>query len=257
MQEKNKINADMEKYKAEMMKLYNQKRSAAPEFRKEISGKTAPAAEKNCTDKAETEEKMRPPVTEMPCGECSGEQTEERTISDEKCRFPTADELIKMDSSCDTCESSGDTDGESAVQTMAQGYDHLPDTRFDKHMQGNYEQYSDDGDGAFPEEYGEGYIQVEVTDCNDGAPVAGAAVAVLKKINGGDTLKALLTTDSGGVTEAFALEVADTADHKRPYEEYMVTVFKEGYYSVNMLTVPVFDTIRSIQPVELCSINME
>lgn len=305
MQEKKNMDAAMEKYKAEMMSLYNRKRPDAPvtEFRKEVPEKKetvpdkkqyVPKAEhihenncgvlpeteytcgENCVKTEEKEEFMRPPMPEIPYdskqhdGECreecpekdynSGESSAAEPASEEDCKFPTAEELIKMDCGCDD---------EKTVHTMAQGgHGDIPDTRFDtgtEHMQGNYDLYPEEenrqedmyGNGCGTALTGEGYIQVEVTDGSDGSPIAGAAVAVLKKMWDHDTLEVMLATDSGGMTEAFALPAAERGKGRKPYEEYMITVYKEGFFSVNMLSVPIFDTIKSIQPVEMSRIIRE
>lgn len=285
MQEKNNLDAVAEKYKAEMMRLYSKKRSepaAAEHIEKEvyISGQKNDSGEKNtfavpenlpcgCKDTKENDKFMVPPMPDIPYNGdiCSTKEVPEEKnnteihTDNEKCRFPSAEELIRMDSG----------NNEEAVPAtnmntrQTEGY--VPDTRFDTgmdnwHMQGNYELYEEDEQCApdsseadnndmCPGKNGQGFLQVEVTNSSDGSPVAGAAVAVLRKAWDMDILETMMFTDSNGMTEAVGLEVTYKENDPRPYDEYMITVYKEGFYSVNMLSVPIFDTIKSIQPVEM------
>ncbi len=242
MQEKKDIGSMAEKYKAEMMRIYNSnKPSAAAEHQK------IPQTENVCESCAEHTEKFAaPPMTGIPY----------ENVTEEVCKFPTAEELIKAD--CDSC---GDS---TAVETMSQCFgESIADTRFDSernaedHMQGNYDQYSDDeaNDETYScytsEMIGKGCIQAEVTDAEDGSPIAGAVVAVLRKAEDSDILVEMLVTDSRGMTETAELPTAVSPEGSKPCSEYMITVMKKGFYSINMLTVPIFDTIRSIQPIEM------
>lgn len=205
-----------------------------------------------------------------PCEKAEKDCASERSQSP---KFPTAKELISMDGS-------GDSDGkdaEKAVPASAMQENdssRLPDPRFesegnvpdniennDGHMQGNYNFRSEpDGDNTDEPEHsdpemsaGHGYLQAEVTEQGSGSPISGAAVVVVRRIGDYDSLEAILTTDSHGMTESLELAVpcVSSVQNGDPCEEYMVTVYKEGFYSVNMLPVPVFDTIKSIQPVEM------
>ncbi len=249
MQEKKNIDNMAEKYKEEMMRIYNTKHPAPQP--KPVPAKPAPAVP------AKEEVYICEPNGD-PLGSAVPEQepmsAPEVSAPEADCKFPTAEELMKLD--CGVCE---ETD--EAVPTM----NLTSDTRFDSgencHMQGNYDSYTEEESGCgscaedFQEEKhsGKGYIQAEVT-C-DGEPVAGAAVAILKKVWDSDILIAILATDSNGMTEAIPLPI--TADDGKPYEKYMITVYKEEHYSVNMLPVPVFDTIKSIQPVEMTKAGKE
>lgn len=293
MQEKKNLDAVAEKYKEEMMRIYSKKRpenvrQETGDKKEEPCGSSAAAHEGKCSehsvtdvpkmqpsfevcgDKKEAEVLMRPPMPHIPYNDrdsCEPEEPseekdhDEKAPADENCRFPTAEELIKLDCGCDE---------EKAVPTASMNNfrdtGETMDTRFDSagspdHAQGNYIQYSedekgyesgnDDVCGIYPNETGHGYLQVEVTDSASGAPIAGAYVAVIKKIWDSDILQAMLITDSQGMTEAMELAVSVSEDRARPYDEYMVTVYKDGFYSVAMLPVPIFDTIKSIQPVEM------
>lgn len=115
---------------------------------------------------------------------------------------------------------------------------------------------NDDTDNA-PDMKGTGYLQVEVTTGDGAVPVPKAAVIVTQEINGQSYLVTMKLTDRSGTTDVIPLpaplasfsEAPDPAE--RPFSEYNVTVYKKGFYTVPEVTVPIFDTVKSIQPVAL------
>ena len=233
---------------------------------------------------SEKNEKPHKPC-DVPEESCSQKSSE----PDSKPKFPPAEELISMD--CMECDDEASKSGseERAVPAAAmqrQEDSRIPDARFesegnrpdgmedtdnnDGHMQGNYnfptgDNGEADSDDLEPDRLrgqrnsrnsgGQGYFQAEVTEQGSGAPISGAAVVVVRKLGDYDSLEMVLTTDSKGMTESIALSVpnvpANPDNGSDPCGEYMITVYKEGFYSVNMLPVPIFDTIKSIQPVEM------
>lgn len=108
-----------------------------------------------------------------------------------------------------------------------------------------------------PNMNGKGYLQIEVTAADGAIPIEGATVIVTQKINGMDSLVSMAVTDDNGATAPVALSAPpqslseSPAPSERPYSEYNVGVYKKGFYSIPKLTVPIFDTIKSIQPVSL------
>lgn len=115
------------------------------------------------------------------------------------------------------------------------------DSNSQAHGQGNYE---------FTEQQeispaGEGCLKLEVTA--DGKPVDCAICAVFRTSGDGDVLVATFFTDERGETEAITLPVPDLD------EKYTVSAAKEGFFTVRGVEVPIFDSIKSIQPIELKS----
>ena len=330
MQEKKKLDDMAERYKEEMMRIYNKKRAAessAQEDRSDGKRSHTPETQPECSEENpadvskdmicenkerfcgdepvhnthDDEKLMHPPMPKIPhegnkkspeknSGDKKTEPSAAESCSDEESKFPTAEELINMDS---------DMEDEQAVPAAAmqrQEHHSAPDARFesngsdvddtdnmdgmnnDGHLQGNYN-FNSEPDAEYEKEMedfesveyshrrnfrrtaGQGYLQAEVTDQGDGSPISGAAVVVVRKLGDSDSLETILTTDSKGMTESISLDVPDTPGHRgmntgsEPYEEYMITVYKEGYYSVNMLPVPIFDTIKSIQPIEMTRVG--
>ena len=104
---------------------------------------------------------------------------------------------------------------------------------------------------------GQGYLQIEVTTASGAIPVRDATVIITERTNGDESLIGMVITDENGTTPIVPLpappqslsEAPDPAE--RPYSEYNISVYKKGFYSIPQLTVPIFDTIKSIQPVSV------
>lgn len=105
---------------------------------------------------------------------------------------------------------------------------------------------------------GTGYLKVRVYSASGAFPVEGAAVLVYD--SDGD-LTSSLRTDSSGLTETIPLpappaslsQTPDTA--ALPYTVYTVTASKDGFGLVEDFSVPVFDSITSIQGVNMIPLS--
>lgn len=291
MQDKNKLDNMAEKYKEEMMKLYKSKRkevqtasvtSSIPAVAEHNEKRKATSeVEEQKTEReivinppVNTEQLINPPMPKIPMD--YGKGTEEAAAQlTGKSKFPTAEEIMQS---------------ETAVQTIAtittdprfEPVEQFP------HNQGNYnydapealeelEDYIDDiipdidypdrdtdledlfdDDNSIPSDMkGTGYLQIEVTTGDGTTPVPKAAVIVTQEINGQSYLVTMKLTDRSGATDVIPLpapsanfsEAPDPTE--RPFSEYNVTVYKKGFYTVPEVTVPIFDTVKSIQPVSL------
>ncbi|MDR0947558.1 MAG: hypothetical protein LBM87_07455 [Ruminococcus sp.] len=103
-----------------------------------------------------------------------------------------------------------------------------------------------------------GYLSVQVTTANRAIPVADAMVLVTEELpSGGTNLIRMLITDESGYTEAIPLPVPVYDLNKypdpktKPYRDYRVHVFADGYYIVPNIQVPIFSGVKSLQPVYL------
>lgn len=242
-------------------------------------------AETHNTDVPNTDTKKlsNPPMPEIPMDYGKGaEEAVKQLIG--KSKFPTAEELLQAETSAQKVEAI------AAIVTITtdprfEPAEDLP------HNQGNYnydapepledledyvediipdidypdrntdlEDIFDDDDNDIvnaPDMKGTGYLQVEVTTGDGAVPVAKAAVIVTQEINGQSYLVTMKLTDRSGATDVIPLpapsasfsEAPDPAE--RPFSEYNVTVYKKGFYTVPEVTVPIFDTVKSIQPVAL------
>ena len=289
MQDKNDINAMAKRYKEEMMLAYSKKRiggdppGTVPKAPKQEAKKEekeqhipipAPAPkikqiENEAVHRSQQDEKKpgkdldHPPMPVIPKMEAVSDKGEEScqkkdtdcpsmpelqtadNVEDtgKKWKFLTAEELIKRDA-----EAAGDNNTDIAADTSESTYTEAPE-----HNQGNYD-FPTAPDKEYEKEVedfisgdGEGYLQVEVTCGESGSPIEGAAIAVTRQSGDMDTLAATLITGADGCTEAVTLPANG--------DKYMVTVYKEGFFTVRELEVPIFDTIKSIQPVTMTEIG--
>lgn len=99
-----------------------------------------------------------------------------------------------------------------------------------------------------------GLLAVNVTTAKGALPIAGAHISVTDE-NG--AIMAFLTTDISGKTHAISLptppeSLSENPENTlKPYAAYNVLVTAEGFYPVEVLKIPIFDTVQSIQPIDL------
>lgn len=231
------LDAMAKRYKEEMMRLYCRKpegkaaETPAPSTKTEDKPPAPPAAllkieEDISGNSAISEERMEklmhPPMPEIPQ---SAREKPRSVVSAAAQKFPPADDILaelpKFDSGQGNYEFTENTGGES-------------DPEYQKEMQ------------AFNAETdcGTGFLQIEIA-CEKGEPVDGALAAVTLC----DALIATLFSGADGVTEAAELPVPQNG------EKYAVTVYKEGFFTVHNLDVPVFSGIKSIQPVTMAYVK--
>lgn len=103
------------------------------------------------------------------------------------------------------------------------------------------------------DESGVGYLQFRVFTAGGAFPVEDAHIYVSS--DNGDVVHSL-TTDSGGLTRKVALAAVPKGQslapgNDKPYSTYNVVITKNGYRTVEDINVPIFDSVTSIQPVEL------
>lgn len=239
MQDKS-LDAMAKKYKEEMMRLYakhpegtNAVQTAAPAAQEvtakpceeTVSGTSQQPREQ--TETQDVERLMHPPMPTIPN---VSPKSEEKVVENaQKSKFPTPEELM----------ASAEPQSEAAETAQSEAAPRFDSTN-DGHEQGNYE-FTEAERNVFPD--GEGYLKLEVT--GGGQPLDCALAAVFRVTDGGDVLTATFFTDSKGETEVITLPVPSLD------ERYTVTVAKEGFFAVRDLEVPIFDSIKSIQPVEL------
>lgn len=221
-----------------------------------------------------------PPMPEIPAEYPDAGVKKEAPQSSSSSKFPTADEILRSESAAEPVRtpppSSAARESRSALQ--------------EEHNQGNYsaasphnadmdgssgdmqlnESYPDentdfsavDSNDVFasenpPDMSGQGYLQIEVTTASGAIPVRGATVIISESTDGVDSLIGMVITDENGTTPIVPLSappqsLSESPDPlEKPYSEYNISVYKKGFYSIPKLTVPIFDTIKSIQPVSV------
>lgn len=108
-----------------------------------------------------------------------------------------------------------------------------------------------------PDVSGVGYIKAEVTTGGGAVPIENAVVLITKKENGKTYLLKMLISDESGSTETVALPApnvsfSETPDPtEKPFANYYISAYADGFYAENDMEVPVFSGVKSIQPIAL------
>ncbi|MDE6763689.1 MAG: hypothetical protein K2J73_08435 [Oscillospiraceae bacterium] len=145
----------------------------------------------------------------------------------------------------------GDTSDVSELRKINESY---PDKNTDFSAVDTGEDFSNENP---PDMSGQGYLQIEVTTASGAIPVRDATVIITESNNGEESLIGMVVTDENGTTPIVPLpappqSLSEAPDpSEKPYSEYNISVYKKGFYSIPQLTVPIFDTIKSIQPVSV------
>jgi hypothetical protein len=105
---------------------------------------------------------------------------------------------------------------------------------------------------------GIGYLRTQVYASNRAIPIEGALVLITEVKPGGRTdLVRMLVTDESGYTDTVPLSVPvydldNFPDpNKKPYRDYRLSVYKEGYYIVPEVKIPIFAGVKSLQPIQM------
>ena len=104
-------------------------------------------------------------------------------------------------------------------------------------------------DPALPKRAYTGFIRVHTVTAEGARPVAGAAVTVVRFVDGEPELTALQTTDDSGETETLTVPAPPpSSDQRHPASFlYDISVQAEGYYREHSTDVPVFPGVTSVQ----------
>jgi hypothetical protein len=105
---------------------------------------------------------------------------------------------------------------------------------------------------------GIGYLRTQVYASNRAIPIEGALVLITEVKPGGRTdLVRMLVTDESGYTDTVPLSVPvydldNFPDpNKKPFRDYRLSVYKEGYYIVPEVKIPIFAGVKSLQPIQM------
>lgn len=254
MQDKS-LDAMAKKYKEEMMRLYAGNQSNMRQNAPQANAVTTVSQQKASVQagsekRTDTERLMHPPMPKIPAAAQNSEQEHSENSAEnmQKSKFPSPDELVASEITQNMVKNTVQNTAQNAVQDTApsavQNASQCKTApRFDNdHEQGNYDFTEAEHDRELFRD-GEGYLKLEVTAV--GQPVDCALAVVSRFTDSGDVLVATFFTDAKGETEVMTLPVLGLD------ERYAVTVAKEGFYTVHNLEIPIFDSIKSIQPVEL------
>lgn len=234
---RNNVNAMAERYKAEMMKMYSH--SPDKEAKKQTPIKENKPKEIP-VNKPLAEKKHIPPEREI--------------IEDSPPpKFPSPDEIL-------AAEREGFPPPAVAVMSSSIGQGNYSSAESDtiqeeKNSGTVYD--TNEKEQPFDEMTGKGYVKAEITTAGGALPVENAIVIITRRENGQTMLVRMLVTDSSGVTALAELPAPDIIysenpdPESKPFAEYILSISAEGYYAVPEIVLPVFTTVKSIQPVSL------
>lgn len=217
---------------------------------------------------ADYQNRKNPQSTQSPS---SAETAEETAAAAASSKFPTAEEILRSENSAEgTSAKPSDNHNQGNYNAAGQPTsmaDNTGTSAGDERINESYPDENTDFSSVDtgenfasenpPDMSGQGYLQIEVTTASGAVPVRDATVIITEQTDGLDSLIGMVITDENGTTPIVPLaappqsfsESPDPAE--RPYSEYNISVYKKGFYSIPKLTVPVFDTIKSIQPVSV------
>lgn len=257
MDSKDQIESMARKYKEEMLRMYKKSGGTADKNVKSIT----PTRDKETTPSIKPQE--RASVEKKEPSESPKEVYRKEIVntSDEKpkmAKFPTPEEIMRKES----------VESEGNVPVMPKTRENTvsePDN-----FQGNYnsEEFSDLNDKLEPRYKGEeteispdvsgtGYIKAEVKTGSGAVPIENAVVLITRKKNGKNYLLKMLITDESGSTETVSLPApnasfSETPDpSEKPFADYYISAYADGFYAENDMEVPVFSGVKSIQPIAL------
>lgn len=101
-----------------------------------------------------------------------------------------------------------------------------------------------------------GNLRVAALSGNSAFPVEGAAVTVAVRRKGGEQLAYLLTTGESGETPTVSLpappaSLSQQPGNPQPFTVVDIRVFANGYFRAEMLNVPIFAGVTSLQTFQL------
>lgn len=227
MNSKTQIEEMARKYKEEMLKMYKQSGNNTV---KSVSPQPSMP--------------VKPPETIKP---------EEKTISkpiessqnEPRSRFPSPDDVLReLEEPAKTADENDNFQGNYNSKPFSDISDALEP------------RYSGETDEAL-DQSGTGYIKAEVTTGGGAVPIENAVVLITKKDGGKTYLLKMLITDESGSTETVALPAPSAAfsetptPEEKPFADYSISAYAEGFYAENDMEVPVFSGVKSIQPIAL------
>jgi hypothetical protein len=104
---------------------------------------------------------------------------------------------------------------------------------------------------------GTGYLRVQVHTANRALPVPDAMLIITEETPLGRKLVHMNITDENGYSDLIPLEVPVYPldefpnPEDKPYRDYRLSAFADGYYIVPRIEVPIFANVKSLQSVEM------
>lgn len=285
MDSKAQIEAMARKYKEEMLRMYKQSGRTGGGASETISPprNVQPIKPKTAAESTATKSELTPkavPTAPLMSESADSVKAEPKTpqmleIPKNTPKFPSPEDIMReefgepMENRFGNEVVSANNDSDE-VRNEPAAEEFRPEmTSEPENFQGNYnsEEFSDLSDpleprysGGEDETYdasGVGYIKAEVTTGSGAVPIENAVVLITKKENGKTYLLKMLISDESGSTETVALSApnvsfSETPDPtEKPFADYYISAYADGFYAENDMEVPVFSGVKSIQPIAL------
>lgn len=285
MDSKAQIEAMARKYKEEMLRMYKQSGRTGGGAAETISPprNVQPIKPKTAAESTPTKSELTPkavPTAPLMSESADSVKAEPKTpqmqeIPKNTPKFPSPEDIMReefgesMENRFGNEVVSGDNDSDEVRNEPATEELRPEMTSEPENFQGNYnsEEFSDlsdpleprysGGEGEMSDASGVGYIKAEVTTGSGAVPIENAVVLITKKENGKTYLLKMLISDESGSTETVALSApnvsfSETPDPtEKPFADYYISAYADGFYAENDMEVPVFSGVKSIQPIAL------
>ena len=285
MDSKAQIEAMARKYKEEMLRMYKQSGRTGGGASEIISPprNVQPIKPKSAVEFTPTKSELSPkavPTAPLMLESADSVKAEPKTpqmqeIPKTTSKFPLPEDIMReefgepMENRLGNEVVSGNNNSDEVRNEPAAEELRLEMTSEPENFQGNYnsEEFSDLSDPLEPrysggedetsDASGVGYIKAEVTTGSGAVPIENAVVLITKKENGKTYLLKMLISDESGSTETVALSApnvsfSETPDPtEKPFADYYISAYADGFYAENDMEVPVFSGVKSIQPIAL------
>lgn len=247
MDSKEQIELMARKYKDEMLRMYKSNKQ-------NVKTNVDPTAEKSeniSPPKIEQTEVPKRPVISSPTDVTKPKS--ERVMTNATPKFLSPDEIMREELGVSQNIITPEKPAENEPQNFQGNYNSEEFSDLNDVLE---PRYKGEEDGS-PDESGVGYIKAEVTTGSGAVPIGNAIVLITKKDNGKNYLLKMLITDESGSTETVALPApnvsfSETPDpSEKPFADYYISAYADGFYAENDMEVPVFSGVKSIQPIAL------
>ncbi|MGN0603973.1 MAG: hypothetical protein ACI4I2_08345 [Oscillospiraceae bacterium] len=246
MNSKTQIEEMARKYKEEMLKMYKQSgnqaaKTVSPEKPKQPLQPIQPA-------KPVQPKIQREPSAAVKAEEKAAAKLPEKKQTEPQSKFPSPDDILKELSEAKVPKKAPAESG-----NFQGNYNSKPFSDMNDALEPRYSGETDEA----PDESGTGYIKAEVTTGGGAVPIENAVVLITKKDGGKTYLLKMLITDESGSTETVALPAPSASfsetpsPEEKPFADYYISAYAEGFYAENDMEVPVFSGVKSIQPIAL------
>lgn len=106
----------------------------------------------------------------------------------------------------------------------------------------------------------QGELKIQAYTARQAMPVSGVLIEISKKFNGVKKLFYSLKTDQSGIIDGIFLpapdkKISQTPSNLKTFASYDIQATHPGYTEKNYLNVPIFDGVKSIQPIDLIPIE--